>query len=248
MRAARGRRGRRSRNRRVGRSGQPPQLKRPRGHTRREVRDPRSVRCPGRLRDQLIGDDVLAGAQCRTVPRGHGQVGQLLLVSADHRDLGSIRRDRRVAAVFPRSGQRLARSVGAVGKPQPADQLLVGPVIVLGVDNPARDRDRLNVAAGVVRGVGPQLALRDRAPEWHRPDRQHHVVVELRLVVRHPQRLAVGAEARIERPMVLACVVGKPRRRRVARHLAHHRAEPVEDVDVRVQRRLLDRDDRAAVR
>src|SRR4029077_7524077 len=148
-----------------------------------------------RLRDQLVGDDRAPRPEARTVPGGKRELGDLLLVRADHRHELAVRRNRGFHAIFRWRCERAtlyAELSRASCEPDLAEAVAIGSVAVLRVHDPAaRERDRPDVSARVVIGVGPEPGLADRAAEGHRPDREKRVITELGLVVAHPERAAV---------------------------------------------------------
>src|SRR5712692_1312242 len=136
------------------------------------------------------------------------------MVGADHCDLATIGRNRGLGTVLVSSGQwptLVALGGGSGREPKLAHEIAVVIVVVLRIQDPARSQgDRLDVAACVVMGVGPQPGLADRAAGWHLPDRKRDVVAELWLVVAHPDTGLVRAEAWVEGPMHGGDVVIRP--------------------------------------
>ena len=64
------------------------------------------------------------------------------------------------------------------------------------------ERNRTDVAAGVVVRRGPSARLRLRPVERHAPDRHVDLVAVLRAVEAVDERRAIGGDLRVERPMV----------------------------------------------
>src|SRR5437773_1355842 len=170
---------------------------------RSEVGQRLAVRRPGWCREQPAVEQHLRWTQRGAGERSNLELRGLFPTGADHRELRAVRRERRLAAVIRLAGERLGdgkrtalvvdlRSNGGGGFDGMPDE-----------EEPSTgERNRTDVAAGVVVRRGPSARLRLRPVERHAPDRHVDLVAVLRAVEAVHERRAIGGDLRVERPMV----------------------------------------------